>query len=131
MKDLLCDQFQEAVNDYVIRHKSVLDILSKLQEANARISRSLFKSVTTCGCIKIKAEKPFVPEDATYEDLRSILSTHIEGELCDSCHENLEADVGNLMFWTAALANILDLNMYDTILKEHKKLSTLGVFHLT
>jgi hypothetical protein len=131
MKDLLCDQFQEAVNDCLIRHRSVLDILSKLQAANARISRSLFKSVTTCGCIEIAADKPEVPEDATYEDLRSILGTHVEGELCESCHETLEADVGNLLFWTAALGNVFDLNMYDSILKEHKKLSTLGFFHLT
>jgi len=131
MKDLLCDQFQEAVNDTVIRHKSVLDVVTKLQEANTRLNRALFKSVTSCGCIKIVATKPHVPEDATYEDLRSLLSTHIEGELCESCYENLEAELGNLLFWTAAFANLTDLNIYDAIIKEHKKLVALGVFHLT
>jgi len=31
MKDLLCDQFQETVGEYLIRHRSILDIMAKLQ----------------------------------------------------------------------------------------------------
>jgi hypothetical protein len=32
MKDLICDEFQNAVSELLIRHHSVLDVLSKFQE---------------------------------------------------------------------------------------------------
>ncbi|HHT27849.1 MAG TPA: DUF1573 domain-containing protein, partial [Firmicutes bacterium] len=38
--------FQEAVNEYLVRHRSILDILSKLQESVARTNRAVAKAVT-------------------------------------------------------------------------------------
>ena len=129
MKDLLCDQFQETVNEYLIRHRSVLDVLAKLQESNARTSRAVTKAVTTCGCIKIDAEKQQVPSDISLQEMKDHMHTHLDGQLCEHCREILEAELGNDLFYLAALCNLFDLNLYDILLKEQKKLTALGVFN--
>lgn len=129
MKDLLCDQFQETVGEYLIRHRSVLDVLAKLQEANARTNRAISKAVTQCGCIQIAARRQQVPADVTLKEVRGHMANHLEGELCEHCRDILEAELGNTLFYVAALCNLFDLNMYDVLLKEHKKLAALGVFN--
>ncbi|MCG0238240.1 MAG: DUF1573 domain-containing protein [Bacillota bacterium] len=131
MKDLLCDQFQAAVGECLIRHRSVLDVLAKLQEAGARTNRAITKAVTQCGCIRIEAGKQQIPPDATLQEARSYMSTHLSGQLCEQCREIVEAELGNTLFYLAALCNQFDLNLYDVLLKEHKKLVALGVFNFT
>lgn len=129
MKDLLCDQFQESVAEYLIRHRSILDVMAKLQEANARVNRAVTKAVTSCGCIKITAEKQQVPADITLDQIKDHMQDHVSGQLCEHCRDVVEAEIGNTLFYLAALSNILDLNLYDMMLKEHKKLTALGVFN--
>jgi hypothetical protein len=128
MKDLLCDQFQDSVGEYLIRHRSILDIMAKLQEANARTNRAITKSVTTCGCIKVNADKQQIPADITLHQMKDYMNNHLNGQLCETCREVIEAEIGNNLFYLAALSNVFNLNMYDTMLKEHKKLAALGVF---
>lgn len=129
MKDLLCDQFQETVGEYLIRHRSILDVMAKLQEANARTNRAVTKAVTACGCVKISAEKQSLPADITLEQMKEHMQNHLNGRLCEHCREVVESELGNTLFYLAALTNLLDLNLYDILLKEHKKLSALGVFN--
>lgn len=129
MKDLLCDQFQETVGEYLVRHRSVLDVMAKLQEANARVNRAVTKAVTSCGCIKINAEKQQVPPDVQLQDMKQYMQHHVSGQLCEHCREIVEAEMGNAIFYLAAMSNVLDLNLYDIILKEHKKLGALGLFN--
>jgi hypothetical protein len=131
MKDLLCDEFQNTVSELLIRHQSILDVLSKLQEASARINRAVTKAVTSCGCIKVNAEKRGVPINISISELRNYVDSHLNGELCPNCREIIEAEIGRDLFYLAALCNHLDLNMYDVFIKEHKKLSTLRFFNLT
>lgn len=131
MKDLLCDEFQNTVSELLIRHQSILDVLSKLQEASSRINRSVTKAVTSCGCIKVRAEKKGIPEDVSLAELRSYLDSHLNGKLCASCQEIVETELGRALFYMAALCNHLDINLYDVFIKEHKKLSTLRFFNLT
>lgn len=131
MKDLLCDQFQVTVGECLIRHRSVLDIMAKLQEANARVNRAITKSVTSCGCISIAAEKQRIPTDVPLEQLKDHFQTHLNGKLCDHCREIIEAEIGNSLFYQAALCNLFDLNLYDIILKEQKKLTALGIFNFS
>jgi len=38
MKDVILDELQIKVNESLLRHKSILDILTKFQESNARIN---------------------------------------------------------------------------------------------
>lgn len=131
MKDLICDEFQNTVGELLIRHQSILDVLSKSQEASSRVNRAVTKAVTSCGCLKIKAEKNPFPKDATFEDLKNFMNSHLEGQLCESCKEIIERELGRSLFYMAALCNHLDLNMYDAFVKEQKKLTTLRFFNFT
>lgn len=131
MKDLLCDEFQNTVGELLIRHQSILDLLSKSQESSSRVNRAVIKSVTTCGCLKIYAEKKAIPTDASLDDLKNLLESHVKGELCENCKEIIEREIGRSLFYSAALCNVLDLNLYDILIKEHQKMSTLRIFNFT
>jgi len=131
MKDFLCDEFQNTVAELLIRHQSILDILSKSQESVARVNRAVVKAVTNCGCIQINAEKKAVPENAQLEDLKELMNTHLAGKMCANCKEIIEGEIGTTLFYLTALCNALDINLYDVFLKEHKKISTLRIFNFT
>lgn len=131
MKDIIFDDFQNAVNESLIRHKSILDIITKLQESNGRINRAVAKSVTNCGCIKISAQKQQLPSEKDNMDIDSLkdcLKTHLEGKLCDNCREIIIEEIGNNLFYLTSLCNILNLNLYDILLKEYDKMNTLGKY---
>lgn len=130
MEDLTV-RYQNLVKSLLIRHQSVLDILSKGQEASARVNRAVVKSVTNCGCLAIVAHKKTLPEETSLSDLKTLLDSQIEGELCDNCRDMIETELGKQFFYIAALANTLDLSLKDVIEKEEKKLSTLTIFNLT
>lgn len=123
--------FQELVDKYLIRHRSVLDILTKLSESTARTNRAVAKAVTICGCINLNAKKQVFPPDISYSELRDYMENHIEGHLCESCREILENELGRTIFYLAALSDALELDLNDIINKETKKLAALGVFSLT
>ena len=131
MKDLICDEFQNTVSELLMRHHSILDVLSKLQEASARINRATVKSVTGCGCIQVDAKKKSIPPDVSLLDFRDYFESHLHGELCPSCREFIETEIGRTLFYMTALCNLLDLNLYDIFLKGHKTITTLRVFNLT
>ncbi len=130
MKDLLCDQFQSSVDEVLIRHKSILDILTKLQETSSRVNRAVIKSVTSCGCIQIDASIQEVPEDIDYKDIKGFMKDHLKGEACDVCKEKVAQEIGRNLFYIAALSNSLDINLYDVLINECKKLEALGEFSL-
>ncbi|MDO7788937.1 DUF1573 domain-containing protein [Desulforamulus aquiferis] len=133
MKDLLCDQFQNTVSEMMLCHRSILEVLAKVQESGARVQRSVVQSVTACGCQKINANKNKspLPEDATLIDLKNLLDSHISGELCSNCRDNIESEIGRALFYMTALCNLLDLNLYDIFIKEHKQLEILREYNLT
>ncbi|WP_027626552.1 hypothetical protein [Clostridium lundense] len=131
MKDLIFDNFQNAIDESLLRHKSILDILTKLQESESRINRAVVKSVTNCGCIKVEAKKQELPqENDDIEELSKALKTHVNGALCDNCREVIEREIGNNLFYLASLCNTLDLNLYDVFIKEYDRINTLGKFTL-
>lgn len=131
MKDLICDEFQNTVSELLIRHHSILDVLSKLQEASARTGRATTKTVTGCGCLSIEAKKKQIPSEASMLELKDYFESHLRGELCPDCREIIETEIGKTLFYLTALCNLLDLNLYDIFLKEHKKIMTLGYFNFT
>ncbi|MBO3395818.1 DUF1573 domain-containing protein [Clostridium perfringens] len=124
------DDFQNSVNNSLLRHKSILDILSKYQESQARANRAICKAVTNCGCIEICAKKQNMLEDTdlSLEELNPRLSSHIKGDLCENCREVIERELGNNLFYLTSLCNALDLNLFDILLKEYNKMDTLGKF---
>ena len=133
MKDCIFDNFQNSVDESLLRHRSILDIISKLQESEARVNRAVVKSITNCGCIKVEAKKQHTPDDIddlNLDALGASLDTHMQGTLCESCREVLERELGNNLFYTTSLCNLLDLNLYDILLKEYDKINTLGKYNL-
>ncbi|MDA8346634.1 MAG: DUF1573 domain-containing protein [Thermaerobacter sp.] len=131
MKDLLCDQFQETVGECLIRHKNVLDTVSKLQESVARVNRAVAKAVTDCGCITVHAEKHPIPEGISLEQLRTFLDSGVRGQLCDNCREVLETEIGQTLFYMTGVLNTVDMNLYDCLLKEQQRISALGIFNFS
>ncbi len=124
------DYFQKTVDSMLLQHQSILDILSKGQEASARVNRAVVKSVTSCGCITVDAQKNSIPEDATLADLKHIFNNHLKGVLCPNCREIVETELGKQFFYIAALANILGLSINDILDKELEKLKTLTIYNL-
>ncbi|QNO14817.1 DUF1573 domain-containing protein [Alkalicella caledoniensis] len=131
MKEINCEAFQGKVNDLLIRHRSILDVLSKYHESNSRVNRSVAKSVTNCGCLSINAAKEVDSLEMEPEEFYSSRETHLAGKLCDSCKEIIEMELGNNLFYFVALCNILDLDMEEILKKEYGKISALGKFNLT
>lgn len=128
MKDIIYDTFQNSVNDSLLRHKSILDIMTKYTESSARVNRAIAKAVTNCGCIKISAKKQNLPEDDSLDKMCDCLESHIEGQLCENCREVIEREMGNNLFYLTSLCNDLDVNLYDVLLRENDKINTLGKF---
>jgi hypothetical protein len=127
MKDLIFDEFQNAVDSCLLRHKSILDIMTKLQESQARVNRAVIKSVTSCGCLKIDAKKQCIHmniDNIDLDDINDSFDTHLSGKLCDNCREVIEREMGNNLFYMTSLCNNLDINLYDVLLKEYKRITT-------
>ena len=131
MKELLFDHFQDSVDELLIRHKSILDVLTKFQESQTRVNRAVVKAVTTCGCIEIHSKKQNFSGEISIQELKSFLDTHLKGGLCENCKDVIEKELGNNMFYMAALCNLLDISMYDVLIKEDEKIKTLGIFNMT
>jgi hypothetical protein len=131
MGDKNCRQFQNSVSEYLVRHRSVLDVMSKLQDASAHVNRAIVKSVTTCGCLKIDASKQSIPHHATLPELGNFMQTHIEGSLCPNCSEVIENELGDTLFYLAGICALLGLDMDKIICKESNRLEMLGMYNLT
>lgn len=131
MQEKSCIEFQAAVDEYLIRHRSILDVLSKNQEASARVNRAVAKAVTECGCISITAERQKVPADAEFSNLKAFMSSHLAGELCENCREVLINELGHSLFYLAALCNLTGLDLQTVLQHETKSVRTLGIFNLS
>ncbi len=131
MSDKCCYQFQDAVDEYLVRHRSIFDVLTKYQEATARVNRAYAKAVTECGCVTIAAGRQEIPPDAKFRDLKHYMSDHTSGQPCDQCREVIAKEMGGSMFYLAALCNLSGLSIHDVIEQERKNLTTLGVFYLS
>ena len=79
MKDIMLENFQYVVSELLVRNKSILDVLSKYQQSNAKVVRSIIKAITHCGCIQVKAGKQNIPEDATLTDIQKIYGHPLKG----------------------------------------------------
>jgi hypothetical protein len=128
INDIHIEDFQSVVGDLLMRNRSILDIVSKIQTSAARVNRAVVKSVTHCGCVQVDGKKQVFSEEASIEDLRQLMSAQVKGELCSECRPTVEEEIGEVLFYLAALCNTLDISLYDVILKEKEKLSTLGSY---
>lgn len=131
MKDLLYNQFQDSVDELLIRHKSILDVLTKFQESQTRVNRAVVKAVTSCGCIEINSRKQSYSNEISIQELKDFMDTHLKGNICSNCRDVIEKEIGNNLFYMAALCNLVDVSMYDVLLKEYEKIKTLGIYNMT
>lgn len=130
MKDIIVDEFQYTANEILIRNRSILDLLTKLQDTCARINRAIVKSATHCGCIRINARKQPFLESENLDDIINVMETHLEGTLCENCREMIEKEMGRNLFYLASICNTFDLNLYDIIIKELDSIKVLGKYNL-
>lgn len=131
MKDTRATEFQSKVAELLVRHKSILDTLSKLQESSATVNRSVCKAVTSCGCLSVKAGKQAYPPDISLKECKDFASAHLEGHLCEVCREIISEKLGNNLFYMVALCNLLDFDLDELINKELQRLNTMGHFNLS
>lgn len=131
MHEKFCSDFQTAVDEYLIRHRSVVDIITKYQEACARVNRAFAKAVTECGCVSIEASRQQAPQDIDYSQLKPFMSSHLNGEPCDNCKDVLTRELGHSLFYLTALCNLSGLQLHDVMKKEFTTIETLGVFRLS
>lgn len=131
MAELCCQEFQQTVSNFLLRHQSILDLLSKSLETTARVNRAVTKSVTSCGCLKIHAEKKPFPQEACLNDLKELFSSHLEGRLCENCRDVIINELGKNLFYFTALCNSLSLDLQEVLEQENKKVLTLGRFNMT
>ncbi len=120
METDLINEYQKQAAGIIARNKSILDILTKLQCANARVARSVVKAVTNCGCVEIHGRKNF-PEDG---------KNQLSGELCDECGSTVMAEIGEAMFYTASLCNTLGLSMSDILRRDLCRSDMMGKYSL-
>jgi len=130
INDIFLEDFQGVVGEMLIRNRSILDVVSKIQVSGGRVNRAVVKSVTHCGCISIDGKKQAFPNGASINDLSGLISTQVKGELCPDCRQTIEKEIGGALFYLAALCNTLDISLYDVILKEKEALATLGNYSL-
>jgi NTP pyrophosphatase (non-canonical NTP hydrolase) len=123
--------FQDKVSELLLRHRSILDTLSQHAESAIRVNKSITRTVTSCGCISVNARKQHIPPEVSLEECRKYLHSHIEGSLCESCKEMLEEEMGNNLFYLAAICHLLDIQLDDIIKREYNRLEALGYFHLS
>ena len=134
MADFSFADFQEAVSDCLIRHRSVLDVMTKFQEASSRVNRAVAKSVTSCGCMEICGRRqkfPERPENTSLSELKQLIETHISGELCPDCRDALENEVGRCLFYLVALCDVTGLDFSEAVAREWEGLRTLGLFNMS
>ncbi|WP_409343444.1 DUF1573 domain-containing protein [Paenibacillus sp. MBLB4367] len=131
MSTMTLHQFQEQVSDLLLRHRSLLDVLSKFQQSNAAANRAVTKAITECGCIAVHAAKQEYTPDMSLEEAKQQLETHVEGGLCEHCREVVGSELGKNLFYMASLCNLLDVNLEQIVESESKKCSTLGLFNLS
>lgn len=123
--------FQDTVEEVLIRHRSILDCLSKFHESTSRINRAIIKTATDCGCISINAIKQQYPQKESLKDCGKYMNSHIKGELCDHCKEVIAEEFGNHLFYLTALCSLLDFNVEELIGLEYDRINTLGHFLLS
>ena len=129
MKDIIFDNFQNSVTESLLRHKSILDVMTKYSESSARVNRSIAKAVTNCGCVEINAKKQDLDESKEKSNEFSFsLESHLDGCICDNCRHIIEGEIGNNLFYLTSLCNSININLYDVLLKEQDKMDMLGKF---
>lgn len=124
-------EFQDQVSELLLRHRSLLDVLSKNGQSNASVNRAVTKAVTDCGCIELHATKQIYEPGINLETAKDVVGSHVHGHLCENCKEVISTELGRNLFYMSALCNLLEINMDSVVHEESQKCSTLGLFNMS
>jgi hypothetical protein len=124
-------EFQQQVSELLLRHRSLLDVVTKYSQSNASVNRAVAKSVTECGCIELNARNQGFSEQTEQDQARRQSISHMNGKLCENCRDVIHSEMGKNLFYLSALSNLLDVDLEEVVAKEADKCSTLGFFNLT
>ena len=125
----LSEDFQSKVSLLIARNNNILDILTKFQDSCGKTNRSVIKSATGCGCVRINAEKT----SFNIEEIKSLSPKElsgIKGDICSFCRERIENEIGETLFYLAGLCNAMGLSMKDIMKKEISNVEMLGKYSL-
>lgn len=124
-------EFQEQVSELLLRHRSLLDVVTKFSQSNASVNRAVAKSITECGCIELTARPQGFSDQMELDQARQKSKSHMTGQLCETCQDAIRGEMGKNLFYLSALCNALDIQLDEVVAKESDKCSTLGWFNLT
>ncbi|GIO15265.1 hypothetical protein J19TS2_48200 [Cohnella xylanilytica] len=124
-------EFQQQVSELLLRHRSLLDVLTKYSQSNASVNRAVSKAITECGCIELNARHQGFSEEMELDQAMKQSKSHMEGQLCENCLDIVRSELGKNMFYMSALCNLLGISMEEVVAKESDKCSTLGLFNMT
>ncbi|WP_027092029.1 hypothetical protein [Cohnella thermotolerans] len=124
-------EFQQQVSELLLRHRSLLDVVTKYSQSNASVNRAIAKAITECGCIELNARHQGFSEDMPLDQAKKQSKSHMEGHLCENCEDIVRSELGKNIFYMAALCNLLDIGMDEVVAKEADKCATLGFFNMT
>lgn len=133
LKGSMIDHFQYTVDNSLARNRSIIDQLTKLQDCCSKVSRTIGKAATTCGCVQINATKQAYPppcSDVSMDDLHYLMCTHLEGKLCEDCLDHLEREIGRTLYYLTSICNTFDMNLSDSFIRELKRANILGKYSL-
>ncbi|MBN3523777.1 nucleoside triphosphate pyrophosphohydrolase family protein [Paenibacillus apiarius] len=122
---------QDQVADLLLRHRSLLDILSKYGQSDASVNRAVTKAITECGCLELHATRQPYCADMDVNQAKQSMESHVQGNLCDHCKDVVKSELGKHLFYMSALCNLLDIELNDVVKQESSKCSTLGIFNLS
>ncbi|WP_435922636.1 DUF1573 domain-containing protein [Paenibacillus sp. DYY-L-2] len=123
--------FQEQVSELLLRHRSLLDVMSKMGQTNAAAVRSVTKAITECGCVELHATKQEFEPGMSLEQAKETIKRHVQGELCENCRDAISNELGRSLFYMSALCNQLGIELDEVLEKESQKCSTLGLFNMS
>jgi len=124
------EEFQSKVTDLLLRHRSLIDVMTKFGQSSASVNRSVSKAITDCGCIELNARKQQYSDELNLEDAKTTLQSHLSGQMCEHCRDAIQNELGRNLFYMTALCNLMDIELDEVISKEYDKCSTLGLFNL-
>ncbi|MEK3883838.1 DUF1573 domain-containing protein [Paenibacillus sp. PL2-23] len=125
------EQFQQQVSELLLRHRSLLDVMSKLGQSSASVNRAVTKAVTDCGCIELNASRQLYSGEMNLEEAKETLVNHLSGALCEHCKDVVKSELGRNLFYMTAMCNLLQIQLDEVVSEEYNKCSTLGLFNLT
>ncbi|WP_270167841.1 DUF1573 domain-containing protein [Paenibacillus sp. SYP-B4298] len=125
------EHLQQQVSELLLRHRSLMDVMSKYGQTGATVNRAVTKAVTECGCIQLQARKQNFPNDTDLQEAKSNVENHLSGELCEVCRDTVKDELGRNLFYMSALCNLLEINLNDVVDHETQKCATLGLFKLS